>query len=614
MTKMSANQLADNVLGVYGDTEIVYLFSKDSSAKSDILTAEVSTDGEKFTKFKGNIKIVDVKRKPVITKNISHLNVSRVYDNYFLSYRLSSGGKSAVYGAIGKDFNYFKGVSPITGVLENAVLVPNYKFEGKYVLFFGGPSIKAVTSEDLKNWTLIEEPIVKSYDDFYGKNILEVGGAFVTESGILLIFFVTNSNKKLNQFEIKAALIDRGNPFKAAKLIEDKIWEMPKDWVDKNVLPLGIAKLGDNYVSFWKSKDGIYSVFHPSFLFELPKRQFPYIILHKLKQNPILKPIIENFWESKATFNPTAILAEGKVHIVYRAIGDDDVSVLGYASSSDGENIDLRLANPIYVPREPFESSSPYSKRGGFGKYVSGGGCFGGCEDPRLTKIGDKIYMTYVAYNGWEPPRVAMTSIDYRDFINHNFKWGKPVLISEPGVVNKNACLFPEMINGKYVMLHRVFPDILIDFLDELNFEDEIYLKGEYKIKPIENYWDSLKVGAGPSPVKTEKGWLLIYQAVGNDDPGRYKIGAMLLDSNDPTKVIARSLEPIISPDEWYENEGHKSGVVYPCGAVILNEKLIVYYGGADTVVCAASAPIDEFLANLEGHKSPKLSPSLISN
>jgi len=145
--------------------------------------------------------------------------------------------------------------------------------------------------------------------------------------------------------------------------------------------------------------------------------------------------------------------------------------------------------------------------------------------------------------------RTAISSIPINDFLNRNWdKWAKPKLISAPGMVNKSAVLFPEKVNGKYAMLHRVYPNILIDYLDDLNFDN--YLKGHYFIPPRRKFWDSKKVGAGAPPMKTKDGWLLIYQSVGHQDPSRYKIGAMMLDKDKPNNVLYRTKNPIVSPDE----------------------------------------------------------------
>jgi predicted GH43/DUF377 family glycosyl hydrolase len=216
--------------------------------------------------------------------------------------------------------------------------------------------------------------------------------------------------------------------------------------------------------------------------------------------------------------------------------------------------------------------------------------------------------MTYVAYNGFDPPRVALTSIDVEDFRAQRWNWELPVLISGPGVVNKNAVLFPEKVRGKYVMLHRVYPNILLDYLDDLDFDGETkWLTGQHAISPSADGWDSHKVGAGPPPIKTPEGWLLICQGVGKNDPGRYKIGAMLLDEHHPERVVARPREPILEPNAWYTNQGWKSGVVYPCGAVVKDGRLFVYYGGADTYVCVATAPFDQFIRDLARERRPTM-------
>jgi predicted GH43/DUF377 family glycosyl hydrolase len=298
-------------------------------------------------------------------------------------------------------------------------------------------------------------------------------------------------------------------------------------------------------------------------------------------------------------FNPAAVLEDDKVHFLYRALGEDGISRLGYAVSSDGIHIDERLDKPAYVDRRPYGRYVAL-------EFISGGG-LGGCEDPRLTRLEDDIHMIYVSFDGYNPPRLALTSIARNDFLGKKWKWGSARLISPPGIVAKSGCLFPEKIRGKYVIMHRVFPDILLDYVDSLDFKEGEYLKGQYKIPVREDGWDSLKIGAGAPPLKTPYGWLLIYYAVDKEDASHYKLGAMLLDLKHPEKVLHRSDEPVLEPMEWYENEGHKAGVVYPCGAVIKDKTLFVYYGGADTFVCAARARLDTFLEQLMRSRKPKL-------
>lgn len=325
--------------------------------------------------------------------------------------------------------------------------------------------------------------------------------------------------------------------------------------------------------------------------------------LIKAKQNPILAPRKDYSWESQQTFNPAALYENGSVHLIYRAVGDNGLSVFGYAQSKDGVTISERSDNPVYLAHklsdiervDAFYSLLPY---------ISGGG-FGGAEDPRITRIGDRIYMLYVAFEDY--PRLAMTSISLENFLNKKWKWRGAKIISKPGVIDKSGCLFPEKINGKYAILHRIFPHILIDFVDNLDFSREPYLKGEHKIPVRKTKWDSRKIGAGAPPIKTKDGWLLMYYAVDDKDSARYKIGAMILDLKDPRKVLYRTDAPILEPIEWYENEGNKSGIAYPCGAVIMGEDLLVYYGGADTVVCVARTNLNQFLEDLKAGKTPRL-------
>lgn len=337
-------------------------------------------------------------------------------------------------------------------------------------------------------------------------------------------------------------------------------------------------------------------------------------VFRKFGGNPIVEPQPHREWESKATFNPAAIYADGRVHILYRAIGDNDMSVLGYASARDGVHIDERLDEPAYVPRtlfagtsEPREGPAPVSN------FVSGGGGWGGCEDPRLTELDGRVYLLYTAFNGWDLVRIALKSISLEDFLKKHWLWTKSIFISPPGMPAKNACLLPEKINGKYVIFSRLHlgektpPNITIDLVDDLDFKDGKWLAGQYQINPRPGYWDSSKIGVGAPPIKTEKGWLFVYQGVGKQDPSRYKIGAMLLDLKKPWKVLARSKQPILEPMEQYEIDGWKFGVVYPCGAVLIKNRLLVYYGGADKYVCVAEAKLDEFLEQLLSGEEPKL-------
>ncbi len=296
-------------------------------------------------------------------------------------------------------------------------------------------------------------------------------------------------------------------------------------------------------------------------------------------KNPILKPIKQNKWEARSTFNPAAIYLDNKVHIVYRAVSENNISTLGYAVSKDGINIDYKAKEPIYKPREDFESS--------------------GCEDPRLTQIGNYIYMLYTAYNVTAVPRVALTKITVKDFLENNWNWSKPILISPPGISDKDACLFPEKINKKYYIVHRIESEIDMCTLDDLEFKGKNrYLEENNWMGPRKGWWDYRKVGAGPPPIKTKDGWILLYHGIAEDHS--YSIGAVLLDLKNPLKILARTNEPIFKPEADYEKTGDVPNVVFPCGAVVKDNMIYLYYGGGDKVTGVATMEINLLLKKLK--------------
>lgn len=337
-------------------------------------------------------------------------------------------------------------------------------------------------------------------------------------------------------------------------------------------------------------------------------RRLQRLLLTKSSHNPILKPGTTP-WTASAVLNPAAAILGGRTHLIYRAIGMDGVSRLGYASSPNGVVFDKRLPYPAYVAQKP-RNMPGHAVRPTFGHRYSpvlypSGGSWGGCEDPRMVVIEGRIYITFNMFDGWDFIRVAAISIAQEDFLTEQFfKWDGPHLLSEPQQLHKNWVLFPEKINGKYAILHSVVPSIDIAYRDAIEdigttepfIQSWVGSRGDLPAR--EDTWDSFVRGAGPPPIRTDRGWLLLYHAIDERDPGRYKLGAMLLDLADPTKILYRSAAPILSPDEHYENHG-KPGIVYACGAVVRGGTLFVYYGGADKVICVATVPLDTFLDDL---------------
>ena len=356
--------------------------------------------------------------------------------------------------------------------------------------------------------------------------------------------------------------------------------------------------------------------------------------LVRFSQNPIIVPKPENIWESRQTFNSGAILLKNKIHLLYRAIGKDEVSRLGYATSENGFIIDDRLSYPVYEhdlidPTSNLLSLAPSNR------------LFEGVEDPRIVAIDkeDSLYMTYTAtvqekFKAKFPKKdfsgkkkrskrfvkvkqqsrkalrilgIAMTSIKIDDFLQKRWCWKSPILISPLGEIHKNWVIFPEKINGLYAILHSVSPKISITYRNSLEFKKGECIRSYYcRDSNGKNCWEHWMRGAGAPPLKTIYGWLLFYHAM-NSDWSKYKVGALILDINNPTKILYRAQEPVLEPETDYENGGFKAGVVYVTGAVIKNGEILVYYGASDSYVSVAYAPLKEFLRALIKNAKPKL-------
>jgi predicted GH43/DUF377 family glycosyl hydrolase len=312
-----------------------------------------------------------------------------------------------------------------------------------------------------------------------------------------------------------------------------------------------------------------------------------HVKLERFPGNPVLKPNPKLSWQARAVFNPAVLYEDGRVHLAYRAMSEDNTSVIGFASSANGFKFEEQLPAPVNVPREDFEA-----------KLVPGGNS--GCEDPRLTRIDDTIYMLYTAFNGRSDPRVALTRISLDDFLGRRWNWSRPILISPPNLSDKDAAIFPKKIKGKYAILHRLGTSIWLDLVDDLKFDGDKWLGGHIFMSPKDEMPDTDKLGISGPPIETKYGWLLLYHAVSRKtQPMTYYVSAALLDLNDPSKVIARRKVPILEPETPYELFGQVNNVVFPCGAAIIGKELFVYYGGADSVIGVATMKIEDLLNSL---------------
>lgn len=213
-----------------------------------------------------------------------------------------------------------------------------------------------------------------------------------------------------------------------------------------------------------------------------------------------------------------------------------------------------------------------------------------GIEDPRITKIEDRYFITYSAVSDKGIVTGLISTQDFREFQREG-------IIFHPD--NKDVVIFPEKIHGKYYALHRPSsshfgkPEMWIaESLDLLCWGNHRFLMGLR-----EGAWDAGRIGASAVPFLTEEGWLEIYH--GADEQNRYCIGAVLLDQDQPWIVKARSETPIMEPEADYECEGFFGDVVFPCGAVVEGGIVKIYYGVSDTSVAYAEIPLDQIMAGL---------------
>lgn len=333
--------------------------------------------------------------------------------------------------------------------------------------------------------------------------------------------------------------------------------------------------------------------------------------LTKSEFNPVLKPNPGNDWESLVVCNPGVWYEDGKFYMLYRAAGNDVEHKIhfGLAISEDGVNFNRFSDQPAVAPSID-------------------GPDMGGVEDARIVKFDSEYYITY-AYRPFPPgqywnfghdeimlpecgadaPLVLKNNIansglivtkDLTDF-NQYRRLGR---ITQSNLDDRDVILFPEKINGKYAMLHRPkewigeeygcnYASIWLKFSDDLmNWETS---KSTLLLTGIEGTWEE-KIGGSTPPLRTDDGWLVIYHGVENGGKGYYRVGAVLLDLEDPTIVKGRLKDWIMEPEHYYEIEGYYQGCVFPTANMIIDDTLYVYYGGADKYVGLATCSVSELL------------------
>jgi predicted GH43/DUF377 family glycosyl hydrolase len=304
--------------------------------------------------------------------------------------------------------------------------------------------------------------------------------------------------------------------------------------------------------------------------------------------NPILTST-DRWWEAKAVFNPGVTVHEGRIALVYRAVGADGISRFGLAWSEDGERITERSELPWYEGALDDAEARL------------------GVEDPRVTLLDGAYYLTYckASVEPADTPKLSWETAPFKMRsgvgVTDDFSSMRERSTVLPGRNTKDAVLFPERIGGDYAVLVREYPGIqLVRSPDLVDWS----LPPRAVMEPRPGTWEGERIGAGPPPIRTPWGWLLLYH--GNEYlhmPGNkrlYRMGLAVLDAEDPTRVIYRHPDPIFSPEEAYEMEGPVGNVVFGTGLIELRDRLYLYYGAGDGVIGVAWIDREELYAFLK--------------
>ena len=291
--------------------------------------------------------------------------------------------------------------------------------------------------------------------------------------------------------------------------------------------------------------------------------------IKKYDKNPLITGKDVRF-KVNSIFNPGVTKYNGKYLLLCRVEMPTGKSSFVLAESKDGYNFKVE-DNPVLTPEDHNE----------FYEFVEWG-----IEDARITKIENTYYLTYTGYSKHMPVVILSETKDFKTFKIHG-------PITEPS--NKDCALFPEKIDGYYWKVDRPSYDNINAIW--INRSPDLIHWGGYKMlmQPEPGGWEANKIGSSSCPVKTKEGWLMLYHGVRDFGMGAiYKLGVVLLDLEKPWKVIGKSNEPIISPEEDYERIGDVNNVVFSDGLIVGDDGSVkIYYSGADVNICLAETTVD---------------------
>lgn len=295
-------------------------------------------------------------------------------------------------------------------------------------------------------------------------------------------------------------------------------------------------------------------------------------LLHRHEGNPILT--LQSIpYRCNTVFNGSPVKLNGQYIILLRIEGQQGYSFFSVARSTDGYDFVADDA-PAMLP----------AKEGPWAVWEEAG-----IEDPRLTWIDGKFYILYTV-TGRHGHCIALAATE--DFAEYE----RIAVISGPG--NKDGVLFPGKINGLYARLDRPIGNGVGSVWVSYSPDLINWGRSDVVFTPRPRHWDSYRVGASAPPILTDRGWLEIYHGVKMTSAGPiYRIGAIMLDADNPAKVVGHGLRPLLSPREDYERIGDIGNVVFACGAVVEPDgEIKVYYGAADTAICVATGKLDDII------------------
>lgn len=293
----------------------------------------------------------------------------------------------------------------------------------------------------------------------------------------------------------------------------------------------------------------------------------------RYNSNPILTKEDVPF-KVNSIFNPGAVKVNNRYLLVCRVEMPNGRSAFVMAESSDGYN--FKVEDKLLL--KPDDHKECY-------EYVEWG-----IEDARITPLEGKYYLTYTGYSKNMPLVILTETEDFK-----KFKILGP--ICEPS--NKDCALFPEKINGYYWKVDRPTAEDRRDIWISRSPDLMHWGAPQNLMHPEPGTWENDKIGASSNPVRTEHGWLMLYHGVrGFGITSLYKLGVVLLDLNEPWKMIGKSKGPILSPDMEYERVGDVNNVVFSNGWIVEDDGNVkIYYSGADTNICVAETSINELIS-----------------